>query len=308
MALPHEIQKQIIQKKLKGKEGKQKIEEIKKIQEELPNFTSGPYVQLRKWLAKQIDITKTRSKIKHQDWLGVKKEGHKQYVLVGQPSAGKSSLIKELSGLQTKVAAYAFTTLKPIPGIVNIKGADFQIIDLPGLVKGAAEDIGGGKRFVGIIKQADAVLLMADLTKPISELEIIRQELQKAEITKPTIIIGNKIDLQRTQKRLEELRQKFSEAIVLGISTVTKKGIDELKEEIWKISNLIRVYPLSEKEPVILEKESTVEDFVKAIHTDMLKRFKQARVSGKSAKFPNQQVSLNHKLEDEDKLELKLEK
>ena len=232
MAIPHITQIQIIKRRLKGKEGKAKLNEITAIQESLPGYNTGPYGEIKKWLQKQITQTKTRSKIKHQDWLGVKRQGLKQFMLVGCPNIGKSSLLKLLSKIQVKTANYEFTTLKPIPSIVNINDAEFQIVDLPGLVKGATDDVGGGKRLIGLVKNTDAIILMHDLTKPLSDLKQITNELEKAQIQKPTIVVGNKVDDKTASL---EIKKVHPEAII--ISTVTEQGITELKNALWKTSN-----------------------------------------------------------------------
>jgi small GTP-binding protein len=307
MPVPHKIQMQIIKKRLIGKEGKAKIKEIESIMQELPGFNTGPYGEIKKWLKKETNKTKIRSKIKHQDWLGVKKQGIKQFVLVGCPNIGKSSLLKNLSGLQTQVADYEFTTLKPLPGVINLYGAEFQIVDLPGLVEGAAEGMGEGKKFLSIVRTADGIILMHDLTKPVSDVEKIHSELEKSNINKPLIIVGSKKDIPRTEKNLLDLREGFPCSKVIAVSNITEEGLQELKKELWNLSNLMRIYPKNEKNPVILEKGSSVEDFVAKIHTDLIKKFKWARVTGKSSKFPNQQVGLSHLLEDGDVLELVLE-
>lgn len=129
MALPPDIQKQKIRERLIGLEGKARLNEIKKILNELPGYKTGDYGQIRKSLMKEIETTKTRSKIKHQDWLGVSRQGHKQFCLVGPPSAGKSSLLAKLSGMEIKTAEYEFTTLKPIPAVIKLNGAQIQIVD-----------------------------------------------------------------------------------------------------------------------------------------------------------------------------------
>jgi len=305
MAMPHLIQMQKIKERLHDLDGKAKLDEIKKIQSELPGFNTGPYGKIKQWLRDEIKKTKTKSKIKHQDWLGVKRQGIRQFVLVGYPSVGKSSLIKKISHLQTKVAAYAFTTLKPIPGTVNINGAYFQIVDLPGIVEGAGKDAGGGKRLIGIIKNTDGIILMHDLSKPLTELEKIAKELEIANIKKPTLIIGNKLDLKGSKENLKKLRKRFPKNKVIGLS-VTNDNLDYLCGELWCMSNLIRVFTIDkkDKEPVILEKDSTVKDFVEKIHKDLLKKFKSARVTGPSAKFPNQTVGLSHILKDKDVVEI----
>ena len=146
MAMPHEVQKRIIKDRIKGKFGNQRIKELRKILGELPTFTSGPYVELRKWVKELIEKAKVKKTVQHQDWMDIKKEGASQIMVVGAPNIGKSSLLKELSDVQIKVADYAFTTLKPIPAVIKYNDVEIQLVEIPGLIKGASEDRGGGKR------------------------------------------------------------------------------------------------------------------------------------------------------------------
>jgi uncharacterized protein len=303
MALPPDVQKKLIRKRLIGLEGKARLKEIKKILEELPGYNTGPYGEIKKDLIKEIDKTKTRSKIKHQDWLGVPRQGHKQFCLVGTPSSGKSSLLSKLSGMQIKIADYDFTTLKPIPAVVKLNSAQIQIVDLPGLIEGAAEDAGRGKRLIGIVKNTDGILFMIDLTKDYSKAERVYDELIKADIDKPIIFIGSKIDSPLAKENAKKLNKKFNDMIL--ISNKTGKGIDALKKEIWNKTGLIKIYTEDTIEPMILQKDSSVEDLIKKIHKDLLNKFKEAiLIKGPSAKFSNQKVGLKHLLKDEDRIKI----
>jgi len=304
MAIPHDVQKRLIKKRLLGKEGKARVLEIKKILSEIPNYYPGPYGRIRKSLREEIKRTKMRSKVKHQDWLGVKRQGLRQFVLVGAPSVGKSSLIVNLSQIQVKIASYEFTTLKPIPAVIDLYGAPIQIVDLPGLLKGATEDIGKGKRLIGIVKNTDGILLMHDLSKPLDKLNEIVNELKKAQIKKPIIIIGNKSDLDLSSKNFKRLKQRFPNKMVIAISTLNNKGINLLKKEIWRTCKLIRVYTGNEKVPMILEEGANILDLTRKIHNTLVKEFKMAVINGPSAKFPNQQVGLTHILKDLDRVKI----
>lgn len=288
MALPPKTQIYLIKKRLKGKTGKTKIKEIEKILTELPGFNTGDYGEIKKWLRSLISQTKTRSKVQSQEYFSVKKEGDKQFVLVGLPNIGKSSLLKNLCGLQTDVGNYEFTTLKPIPGIVNVNGAKFQIVDLPGLVEGASEDKGMGKRFLGVVKSADGIIFMVDLSKPDF---VILKELEG--INKPMLVVGSKKDLASGKYDVD-----------VAISNQTKEGYPELLNKLWNISGLIKVHS---QDDVILKKGSTVKDFILKIHRDLIEKFKYARVTG-STKFPKQQVGLSYELQDEDEIELVLKR
>lgn len=300
MAIPHRTQMQIIKRRLIGKTGKARINEIRKIQSELPGFNTGGYGEIKKWLRQEIENTKTKSKITHQDWLGVKRQGLRQFVLVGLPSVGKSSLVKRLSGIQVKVAGYEFTTLKPQPAVVKINSAEIQIVDLPGLIKGAVDDIGGGRRLLGIVKNSDGVILMHDLTQPVSRVDVMVEELGKAAVDKPMLVLASKADL--STDGLDELKKRFSNRVI-AVSTETGLGLDEFSSELWKMCRLIRVYPKGNDQPLVLDSGSTVKAFAERIHRDISYRF--ATVTGRSAKFPNQRVNAKHVLMDEDVVELK---
>lgn len=302
MAMPHEIQKQIIKKRIKGKFGTQREKELKNILSELPTFTSGPYVELRKWVKELIIKTRVKKSIQHQDWMDVKKEGSAQIMVVGAPNIGKSSLLKKLSDVQIKVADYAFTTLRPIPTIIKYAGVEVQLVEIPGLIKGASEDIGGGKRLLGQIRNCDGILVMHDINRDISEIDIIMEELQKSDIVKPVIIAVNKCDTGCTEEKMKKIREQHP-IIAIPISVKRGLNLDLLKQELWNLTGLMKVYTKDSEEPIAVSKFSTVRELAEKIHRDFALKCKSARVTGKSTKFPRQQVSMDHALEDSDVVE-----
>jgi len=90
----------------------------------------------------------------------VKKSGDATVALVGFPSVGKSSLLNILTDARSEVAAYQFTTLEVIPGIMEYRGAKIQILDMPGIIKGASKGKGRGREVITAARAADIIVLL----------------------------------------------------------------------------------------------------------------------------------------------------
>ena len=97
MPMPHRTQMQLIKRRLVGKEGSERIRELRTILGELPGYKNGPYADIRKWVEAQLDQTRVRKRVTHRDSIAVRREGAAQIALVGPPNAGKSSLLQALS-------------------------------------------------------------------------------------------------------------------------------------------------------------------------------------------------------------------
>ncbi len=162
--------------------------------------------------------------------------------LVGFPNAGKSTLLSVVSAAKPKIADYAFTTLKPNLGVVAYRdNQSFVMADIPGIIEGAAEGRGLGHRFLRHIER-NAVLLFlipADSDNVMKEYEILVEELKHYNselLTKPRVLAISKSDL--IDDELEELiSDEISDMPHMFISSVTGKGIDKLKDLLWRTIN-----------------------------------------------------------------------
>src|SRR5438270_1598127 len=185
MPMPHRTQMQVIKRRLIGKEGAERVRELRAILQELPGYRNGPFAEIRKWVISQIEETRTRSRVVHRDIIAVRREGAAQVALVGAPNAGKSSLLHALSHVQIKIGNYAFTTLRPVPALTNVGGVLVQLVEIPGLITGASADRGGGRALLGVLRCADAIVFCHDVTASVDSLQCVREELAAAGIELP---------------------------------------------------------------------------------------------------------------------------
>lgn len=127
----------------------------------------------------------------------VKKQGDATIILVGPPSAGKSTLINKFTNAESKVAPYAFTTLTVVPGMMKYKNAYIQILDVPGLIEGAQEGKGKGREVLSVARNSDLIIFMTDpdrlefFKKLVKELENAGIRINKK---KPEVKIEKKIN------------------------------------------------------------------------------------------------------------------
>jgi GTP-binding protein len=163
--------------------------------------------------------------------------------LVGFPNAGKSTLLSVITSAKPKIADYEFTTLKPNLGIVEYRDfKSFVMADIPGIIEGAAEGKGLGHRFLRHIERNSTLLFLipADSKNIQEEYNILLNELKKHNpelLDKDRLLAISKADM--LDEELEEaLLQEIPKDLPhIFISSLTGKGIPELKDKLWVMLN-----------------------------------------------------------------------
>lgn len=158
-------------------------DEMKRIEDEIRKTQYNKHTQyhIGKLKAKLARLKETKEKRKGVGVGGrqysVKKTGDSTVLLVGLPSVGKSTLLSRITNADSKVGDYEFTTLDIIPGVLEYNSAKIQVLDVPGLVKGASKGKGRGKEILSVMRNSDLIILMIDRDE---QLDTLRSELYEA--------------------------------------------------------------------------------------------------------------------------------
>ncbi len=161
-------------------------EQIKEVEDELAKTQYNKNTQhhigrLKAKMARLKDEAELRrSKGPKTAGYAVRKSGNATVAIVGFPSVGKSTLLNKITNAQSAVAAYKFTTLTCVPGLMEYKGAKIQILDLPGLIKDASKGKGRGREVLSVVRSADLILLMIDVFE--TNIQVLVEELKTANL------------------------------------------------------------------------------------------------------------------------------
>jgi GTPase len=155
---------------------------------------------------------------------------------VGEPNAGKSSLLAAMSAAKPEIAAYPFTTLAPNLGVAVVADVPFVVVDIPGLIRGAHAGVGLGDRFLRHVERARILVHVVDLGEadPLASYTMIRDELRQFDpllLEKPRLIALNKVDLPGAREKVSELQRAFAEDEELpthAVSALTGEGVPAL--------------------------------------------------------------------------------
>ncbi len=287
---------------------------------------------LRKRLSKLKDGAQGRKGVgKRESAFSIDKEGAGQAVLVGPANTGKSALLAALTNATPQVSAASFSTWKPVPGMMQVKKVQIQLIDTPSLGRGIVEP-----ELVSLIRRTDIILLVVDLqADPIQQIEDTLSVLQEHRIAPlrlkdrypeqdrltfvPFLVLVNKNDDESLDEDFEilcELLQDENDDVgecpLLPISVTSGRNLESLKQDVFDLLGIIRIYskaPGKKKpdydSPFVLRKGGTVAEFAAKVHQDFIKQLKSARVWG-SATHDGQMVRRDHVLHDGDVVELRI--
>lgn len=282
--------------------------------------TEKMQADLKRRIAKLRNEVQQRKKgaARGKPFFQIDKEGAGQIVLIGGPNAGKSLLLGALTHAEPEVADYPFTTRAPQPGMCAYENVQFQLVDLPPITPEFEEGW-----LYGIIRTADAAVLVVDLAADdlLSETSAVLDRLATANVRlvatatagpgeKRTLVAANKLDARGAADRLALLREFLGGQLpVLPVSAEAGTGLDALREQMFHLLEVIRVYskPPGKKvdltAPFILHRGATVLDAAETIHKDFVANLKYARLWGGET-YQGQMVGRDHVLTDGDILEL----
>ena len=189
--------------------------------------------------------------------------------LVGYPSVGKSSIISRVSAARPEIAAYHFTTLTPVLGVVRLsEEQSFVLADIPGLIEGAAEGVGLGHDFLRHIERTKVLLHVVDVSgcegrNPIEDFEKINHELEaySAKLARrKQLVVANKMDLPDSADNFVLLKE-YVEAKgyeIMPVSAATGEGLQDL---MWKAWEMARQYVAEPEEEIGVIDEGDPDSF-----------------------------------------------
>jgi len=263
---------------------------------------------------------------KHGSLVRVERSGAGQVVVVGPPNAGKSSIIRALTGHEVEVAEYPFTTRTAAPFMMPFANIKIELVDTPPITPDFMEPW-----LPEIIKTADAVLLAADLSDPgaasavegvLAVLGEKRIELippsrpippERGPFLKRALLVGTRLDAEGAADVLAEINALFEGRFgAAALSTVSGEGIEALRKAVFDLLGIVRVYSKAPgkkadlSSPFTLRAGSTVMDLARAVHKDFALNLAFARIWSLGGGLEGLRVQRDHVLADEDVVELHL--
>ena len=177
----------------------------------------------------------------------VMKSGDARVAMIGFPSVGKSTLLSTLTKTESCVASYEFTTLTCIPGVIEHRGANIQLLDLPGIIEGASQGKGRGRQVIAVARTADLVIMVLDATKKDIHKDLLEKELDSVGI--------------RLNKKPPGIY--FKQKKTGGITFTATCNLTRMDEKM--VRTILHEYKIHNAE-VLFREDSTPDDFIDVIN------------------------------------------
>ena len=234
------------------------MEQIKQTEQDIPaHFPAGATpntahvgrlkARLAKYKTEMVDGSRNTGMggIKESDF-EVSKLGDARVATIGFPSVGKSSLLTKLTSNESEVGAQELTTLTAIPGKLEYKGAALQLIDLPGIIQGAATGKGHGKNVIQVARNSDMILMVLDASKGDTERDILENELNQCGIRLNT----RPVDIYFVRKKTGGIKYTAT-------ARSLKNGLDEAG-----CKAILQEYKCHNNCEVIIKEDATCDEFI----------------------------------------------
>mmetsp|Transcript_91241 Transcript_91241/g.143329 ORF Transcript_91241/g.143329 Transcript_91241/m.143329 type:complete len:416 (+) Transcript_91241:60-1307(+) len=173
----------------------------------------------------------------------VQRYGDSRVALIGFPSVGKSSLLTALTGVESEAAAYEFTTLTCIPGVIQYNDCKIQLLDLPGIIMGAAQGRGRGRQVIATARSSDLIIMVLDATKDDQQRQFLEKELEDVGIR-----------LNKSRPRISVARTKTG-----GLKYNATVPVTELSREM--VHTILQQYKIYNVD-VVVHEDASVDDFI----------------------------------------------
>jgi len=305
----HEKEKEL----KKAKTPEEKISILEEMLSIMPKHKSSEKLQalLKSKISKYRKIMeKNPSTAKKSKVPQIPREGAAQVVICGPTNSGKSTLLTVLTKAKPEIADYPFTTVLPVPGMLQYQDIKIQMIEVPPLASDFTDNWVGD-----FIRRADLRLFLFDLSSDnlIEEVENAMSVLEKFKVKEEgkfnffykILWIGNKIDIPSYR----EIKEVFVELYRDKIPQLGKINTEKLPELIFNHLEIIRVYtkipgkPPDLENPYTIKKSTQLVELAEIIHKDMVKNFKYARLWRKGEEKPLI-IGRDHILQDRDIVEI----
>lgn len=253
----------------------------------------------------------------------VRREGAGQWILVGPPNAGKSSLLAALTHAHPEIGEYPFTTRAPLPGMAAFEDVQVQLVDTPPVAAGHTEPY-----LPNLVQGADGVIVVLDPTADdvaqtfAAVLEVLSRGhvwprgrapppgASPLLVARPVLVVATRRDLDDDGTFAGLARDAAGADLpFFAVSATRGDGLDALRPELFRALGRIRVYTKEPGKkpdlgkPFVLPAGATVHDLAALVHHDVAAHLKFARIWG-HARFEGQQVDRHHLLADRDVVEL----